>query len=103
MEMLFNTSDFSNIVNLIKYPSLTEKSINLYGSRQYTFIVDRKLKKPEIKFAIEKLFNVSIEGLSTCMIPPKTKRVGKFVGKRSQYKKAFITLKDGDTITELFN
>jgi ribosomal protein L23 len=37
------------------------------------------------------------------MLPPKTKRVGKFIGKKTSYKKTFVTLKKGDTITELFN
>jgi large subunit ribosomal protein L23 len=91
------------LLNLIKYPSLTEKSINLYGDRQYTFIVDRSLTKTQIKYVIENIFNVNITDVSTSMLPPKTRRVGKFRGKRTQYKKAFVKLKEGDTITELFN
>jgi hypothetical protein len=42
-----------DLLNLVKYPSLTEKSINLYGDRQYTFIVDRSLTKTQIKYIIE--------------------------------------------------
>jgi tRNA A37 threonylcarbamoyladenosine synthetase subunit TsaC/SUA5/YrdC len=45
-----------DLLNLVKYPSLTEKSINLYGDRQYTFIVDRSLTKTQIKYIIEKIF-----------------------------------------------
>ena len=60
----YNVNDQYNfqvlVLNLIKYPSLTEKSINLYGNRQYTFIVDRSLTKLEIKYAIEKLFQVNV-------------------------------------------
>jgi ribosomal protein L23 len=41
-------NDLGSLLNLIKYPSLTEKSINLYGDRQYTFIVDRSLSKLQI-------------------------------------------------------
>jgi large subunit ribosomal protein L23 len=93
----------SNLINLIKYPLLTEKAVNLYGIRQYTFIVDRSLKKPQIKSLIQNLFNVQVTDISTSMLPPKTKRVGKFIGKKSSYKKAFVKLKEGDTITELFN
>jgi large subunit ribosomal protein L23 len=96
-------TNLSNLLNLIKYPSLTEKSINLYGNRQYTFIVDRSLTKLEIKYAIEKLFQVNVINISTCMLPPKNRRVGKSIGKRPLRKKAFIKLKEGDRITELFN
>ena len=96
-------TNLSELLQLIKYPSLTEKSINLYGDRQYTFIVDRSLTKTQIKYVIENIFNVTIINISTLMLPPKTRRVGKFVGKRTNYKKAFVKLKEGDTITELFN
>ena len=101
--MEINKSTLSDLLNLIKYPSLTEKSINLYGDRQYTFIVDRSLTKTQIKYAIENIFNVNIINISTSILPPKSRRVGKFIGKRTQYKKAFVKLKQGDTITELFN
>lgn len=98
-----NKNNIVTLVNLIKCPSLTEKSINLYGNRQYTFLVDRYLTKIQIKLVIENLFNVTVTGISTCILPPKKKRVGKSIGKKSTYKKAFIKLKEGDTITELFN
>jgi large subunit ribosomal protein L23 len=101
--MEINKSTLSDLLTLIKYPSLTEKSINLYGDRQYTFIVDRSLTKTQIKYAIENIFNVNIINISTSILPPKSRRVGKFIGKRTQYKKAFVKLKQGDTITELFN
>lgn len=98
-----NKTDLVSLVNLIKCPSLTEKSINLYGNRQYTFLVDRYLTKLQIKLVIENIFNVKVTDISTCILPTKTKRVGKSIGKKSTYKKAFIKLKEGDTITELFN
>jgi large subunit ribosomal protein L23 len=98
-----SNANLPELLNLIKYPSLTEKSINLYSDRQYTFIVDRSLTKTQIKFVIENIFNVNIINVSTAMLPPKTRRVGKFRGKRTQYKKVFVKLKVGDTITELFN
>lgn len=97
---MFNLGD---LLNLIKYPSVTEKAINLYTNRQYTFIVDRSLTKIQIKYVIEKIFNVKITDVNTATLPSKTRRVGKFIGKRSRYKKAYITLKQGDTITDLFN
>ena len=96
-------NDLVNLLNLVKYPSLTEKSINLYGDRQYTFIVDKSLTKTTIKFIIEKIFNVTVIKVNSCNLPIKKRRVGKFIGKRSLYKKAFVCLKEGDTISELFN
>jgi large subunit ribosomal protein L23 len=96
-------NNLSKLLNYIKYPLLTEKSVNLYGNRQYTFIVDRSLTKLEIKSVIETVFNISIIAVNTCNLPPKNRRVGKFIGKRPSYKKAFVTLKKGDAITELFN
>ena len=51
-----NMHNLGDLLNLVKYPSLTEKSINLYGDRQYTFIVDRMLTKTQIKYIIEKIF-----------------------------------------------
>ncbi len=95
--------NLGDLLNLIKYPSLTEKSINLYGDRQYTFIVDRVLTKTQIKYIIEKIFKVEISQVNTCILPTKTRRVGRFVGKRSRYKKAYVKLKEGNNITELFN
>jgi large subunit ribosomal protein L23 len=95
--------NLGDLLNLIKYPSLTEKSINLYSDRQYTFVVDKSLTKTEIKFIIEKIFNVSIISVNTTNLPPKHRRLGKFMGKRSQYKKAYIKLKEGDSINDLFN
>ena len=95
--------NLGDLLNLVKYPSLTEKSINLYGDRQYTFIVDRSLTKTQIKYIIENIFTVSINDINTCVLPSKTSRVGKFTGKRPQYKKAYVKLKEGDTISDLFN
>lgn len=78
-----NMLNLGDLLNLVKYPSLTEKSINLYGDRQYTFVVDRSLTKIQIKYIIEKIFNVNIIQVNTSNLPVKTKRVGKFVGKKS--------------------
>jgi large subunit ribosomal protein L23 len=97
------TNNLGDLLKLIKYPSLTEKSINLYGDRQYTFIVDRSLTKTQIKFIIENIFKVSIIKVNTAILPTKTKRVGKSIGNRSVYKKAYVKLKEGDTINDLFN
>nr|AYO28286.1 ribosomal protein L23 [Synura sphagnicola] len=95
--------NFLNLLNAIKYPTLTEKSSRLYANFQYTFIVNKKLTKTQIKFILEKLFEVHIINVNTCNLPIKTRRVGKFIGKRSSYKKAYIQLKKGETISNIFN
>ena len=97
------TNNLGDLLKLIKYPSLTEKSINLYGDRQYTFIVDRSLTKTQIKFIVENIFNVKIIRVNTAILPVKKRRVGKSIGDRSVYKKAYVKLKEGDTINDLFN
>jgi len=101
--MVNNMLNLGDLLNVIKYTSLTEKSINLYGDRQYTFIVDRVLTKTQIKYIIEKIFKVEISQVNTCVLPTKTRRVGRFTGKRPRYKKAYVKLKEGNNITELFN
>ena len=67
-------NDLVTLLSLVKYPSITEKSISLYGNRQYTFIVDKSLTKTQIKFVIEKIFNVSVDKVNSCNLPVKTRR-----------------------------
>lgn len=87
---------------LLKRPLTTEKSVFLQENRNtYTFEVARQANKIEVKRAIETIFDVKVEGVRILTIHGKTKRLGRFVGKRSSWKKAFVTLKSGDTL-ELF-
>jgi large subunit ribosomal protein L23 len=96
------TYNLGNLLALVKYPLMTQKSYELYGMRQYTFIVDRSLRKPEIKYIFEKIFDVKITSISTMILPSKSKKVGRFIGKKSLYKKVIIKLKEGDSIKNLF-
>jgi len=98
-----NMLNLGDLLNLIKYPSVTEKSINLYNERQYTFIVDRSLTKTQVKFALEKIFNITILSVNTAILPVKYRRVGKFLGKKPNFKKVYIKLKEGETISDLLN
>jgi large subunit ribosomal protein L23 len=88
--------DLGTLLKLVKFPSLTQKAYKLFNNRHYTFIVDRRLKKSQIKFLFETMFNVTILKVNTCTLPPKTKRVNRFLGNRSNYKKTIVTLKKGD-------
>ena len=92
-----NSSTFSN-ANIIKYPLITDKSTRLLENNQYTFIVDRYSDKVTIKDAIEYLFNVKVLKVNTCRLPRKKKRVGKYIGWKPQYKKAIVSLAEGDVI-----
>ncbi|MEN6463230.1 MAG: 50S ribosomal protein L23 [Syntrophomonas sp.] len=84
--------------DIIIKPVVTEKSMNLLADNTYTFIVDKKANKTEVKNAIEKLFEVKVEKVNTMNIKGKPKRVGKFEGRRPNRKKAVVTLKPGHKI-----
>ena len=85
-------------VQIVKYPIITDKATRLLENNQYSFIVDRYSDKIEIKEAIENLFEVKVIKINTCRLPRKKKRVGKYVGWKPQYKKAIVTLLEGDVI-----
>jgi large subunit ribosomal protein L23 len=83
---------------LIKYPIITDKATRILENNQYTFVVDRSSDKTAIKLAIEELFKVKVTKVNTCHLPRKQKRIGKNIGWKPQYKKAIVTLSDGDVI-----
>jgi large subunit ribosomal protein L23 len=91
-----------NINDVVKGPLITEKLDQAREKfRQYSFIVDRKATKLDVARAVEGLFKVNVEAVRTNIVRGKIKRVGKSIGKRPNYKKAVVTLKEGDKI-ELF-
>ena len=65
---------------------------------KYAFEVDLKANKPEIKKAIEELFKVNVVGVHTMIVHGKVKRMGRFEGKRPNWKKAIVSLKKGEKI-----
>jgi large subunit ribosomal protein L23 len=84
--------------DIIKYPIITDKATRLLENNQYSFVVNPSSDKITIKAAIEYLFDVKVTKVNTSQLPRKKKRVGKYLGWKSQYKKAIVTLADGDTI-----
>ena len=88
-------------LEIIKAPLVTEKSSDAKGNNQYTFLVSEKATKTEIKEAIEKIFKVEVESISTLNIKTKKKRVGRYTGRTNRGKKAIVTLKDGMTIENI--
>ena len=86
-------------LDIIKAPVITEKSQSANSMGKYTFLVDPKANKTEIKSAIEKLFNVKVKSISTLNVKPKKKRVGRYSGMTNRAKKAIVTLEEGQTIS----
>jgi large subunit ribosomal protein L23 len=84
---------------IIRRPLITEKSTQQKEeSRQYVFEVDPKANKIEIKAAVEQLFKVKVTKVRTLNVLGKIKRLGRRYGKRPDWKKAIVTLKEGDRI-----
>ncbi len=87
------------IYDVIKKPLVTEKTATEKDAHNVVaFVVDRDANKIEIKQTVEKLFKVEVTGVKTINVAGKVKRVGKNLGKRSNWKKAYVTLKEGSNI-----
>ena len=87
-----------SMYDVIKRPIITEKSSALVEKLQYTFEVDPKATKTEIKDAIEKIFKVNVVEIRTINVHRKAKRMQRFEGFKPAYKKAICKLADGDKI-----
>lgn len=86
--------------SVLRKPLLSEKSLQLRDAEnKYLFEVDIKASKKDIKRGIEKLFNVPVESVNTHISRGKDKRRGMYVSKRSNTKKAFVTLQEGAKIS----
>jgi large subunit ribosomal protein L23 len=85
--------------DIIRKPLITEKTnIQKESSNQFTFEVDRRANRVEIKRAIEKIFKVNVASVRTMHVKGKKKQRGRMVGKRRDWKKAIVTLKPGERI-----
>jgi large subunit ribosomal protein L23 len=84
--------------DLIRRPIVTEKATRLLEDNQYTFEVVPQATKPQIRDAIEQLFDVKVLSVNTQNSPRKSRRVGRFAGFRAQYKRATVTLAPGSSI-----
>nr|YP_011005311.1 50S ribosomal protein L23 [Chorda asiatica]QWK43143.1 ribosomal protein L23 [Chorda asiatica]WAM62174.1 50S ribosomal protein L23 [Chorda asiatica] len=93
---------FSSSIDLIKCPVITIKTNLLLENNQYTFLVDPKLTKVNVKQAIEFLFNVNVIKINSCNLPKKKRRMGKSIGFRPRYKKVIVKLAKDNKI-DLFS
>ena len=88
--------------DIIKRPIITEQSMDQTADRKYTFEVAKNANKIEIKKAVEEIFKVEVEKVTTMNYDGKPKRQGVFQGKRADWKKAVVKLKEGSKTIELF-
>jgi large subunit ribosomal protein L23 len=85
--------------DIIFSPVVSEKSYDLIDkANTYTFVVDRRSNKSEIKDAIEEIFSVTVRSVNTQNRPGKLKRTGRTLGRRNEAKRALVTLAEGDSI-----
>jgi large subunit ribosomal protein L23 len=88
-----------NVHDVIRRPLVTEKStIGRESQNLVTFAVDPHANKHEIRCAVESLFNVTVLDVHTMRMPRKTKRVGRFIGRKPEWKKAIVKLAEGQSI-----
>ena len=84
---------------LLQAPIITENSMKLVETaNRYTFKVPKTANKVEIKKAVEAVFGVNVLNVHTINVLPKAKKVGKYAGFKSGYKKAIVQLSEGQTI-----
>lgn len=89
----------TDLRKIIVRPLLTEKSTKMKeATNTVAFVVDKRSNKIEIKRAVQKMFDVHVKDVRTMVVHGKVKRMGRFEGKRPDWKKAVVTLKEGETI-----
>jgi large subunit ribosomal protein L23 len=88
-----------NIYDVIKKPLVTEKTtVEKDDKNVVAFVVNKAANKIEIKAAVEQLFNTKVADVNTVNVAGKTKRTAHGVGKRSNWKKAYVTLQEGSNV-----
>lgn len=101
----------NNVWEILKSPVVTEKSVilkedsteennNRKAGQVLTFRVDKKATKPEIKRAVEEIFNVKVSTVRTVQYDGKIKKRGRQEGRRPSWKKAYVTLKKGEPMVD---
>jgi large subunit ribosomal protein L23 len=86
---------------VLRLPVITEKSTHLKeNQRTMTFKVARDANKSEIKEAVEQIFKVKVESVRTANFHGKLRRQGRFAGRRPDWKKAYVTLREGEKMVE---
>ena len=81
-----------NLLDVIKRPVITEKSMNAMEENKYTFEVDTRANKTLVKQAVEAAFDVKVKDVNIVNVRPKFKRMGKYAGYTKKRRKAIVTL-----------
>ncbi|MHA1539921.1 MAG: 50S ribosomal protein L23 [Alphaproteobacteria bacterium] len=95
---LKNSVSEQKIYDIVRSPLVTEKTTRVGEHNQVAFEVSKSATKPEIKAAVEHVFDVKVKSVNTLVSKGKTKRWKGMVGKRSDVKKAYVTLEAGHSI-----
>ena len=91
----------STLYDVIKRPVITEKGLSLKeNDRTLCFEVSDKASKQQIREAVERIFKVKVDHVRTMVVPGKERRRGKYSGYRSDWKKAYVTLREGEKMIE---
>jgi large subunit ribosomal protein L23 len=92
-----------NLYDVVRRPLITEKTTALKETqRSLCFEVHKDASKPEIKKAVETLFGVKVQDVRVANVHGKVKRQGRYVGRRPDWKKAYVVLKQGEKMIEFF-
>ncbi|XBG73313.1 50S ribosomal protein L23 [Enterococcus cecorum] len=92
-----------NLLDVIKRPVITEKSMNAMEENKYTFEVDTRANKTLVKQAVEVAFDVKVKDVNIVNVRPKFKRMGKYAGYTKKRRKAIVTLTSDSKAIELFS
>ncbi len=84
--------------DIIIRPLVSEKTTGAMADNKYTFLVDARADKTQIKEAVEEVFKVNVTNVNTIRQLGKVRRMGRFEGRRPSFKKAIVTLKEGQKI-----
>ncbi len=87
-----------NIHEVLRRPIITEKGTTQAGINKYTFEIARPANKQQVKEAVEKIFKVDVVDVNIINVPGKMRRVGKHRGMTSPWKKAIVTVREGQRI-----
>ena len=89
--------------DIIKRPVVTEQSMMQMQEKKYTFEVDKRANKIQIRQAVEEIFGVKVKSVNTVNVIGKFKRMGRNEGKRADWKKAIVTLTENSKTIEFFD
>lgn len=83
---------------LIKNPIVSERATQMSALGKYVFLVDQKATKPEVKKAVEGIYKVNVEKVHVINSKPKPRQMGRYIGVKPGYRKAIVTLKEGQKL-----